>query len=77
MLALPAPPPGTLPAHARLQVLLPLAGGLASFLGILLASQQGSKSAVGQILVATGAFMSGIVSATMLYNQLHTRYSRP
>ena len=67
--------PGAIPAHARFQVFLPIAGALVGFLGFVMVAAGGKHSATGQVLVATGGLVGGIASAAILYNQLHARYA--
>lgn len=64
--------PGALPAHARFQVALPIAGALVGFLGFLMMTTK-RYSTVGQLMVATGSLVGGIASAAILYNQLHAQ----
>lgn len=78
-------PPGTrcapalsgLPAHAKLQIALPLAGALIGFLGFVGLARGGRHAVVGQLAIALGGLVGGIAATTILYNQMQIRYREP
>lgn len=67
--------PGALPAHARFQVFLPIAGAFIGFIGFVMTAAGGRHNTTGQVLMAAGGLVGGFASAAILYNTLHARYA--